>query len=192
MRPEAVQIIRDEHLAIAAVLYCLRHHAQQVREEAKPADFALLRAILDYIVSYPDRWHHPKEDDYLFAAVRKRTREADALIAHLEREHREGYPLIARLKKELVAYQEGKPDAAARFFAGADRYIDLEWAHMGSEEDLLLPIAERVLAAEDWEAINRAFRENDNPLFGIKPKEEAELLYQRILALAPSGIGARD
>ena len=44
-------------------------------------------------------------------------------------------------------------------------------------------------AADDWAAINTAFRENDNPLFGIKPKEEAELLYQRILSLAPAPIG---
>ena len=49
--------------------------------------------------------------------------------------------------------------------------------------------AERVLTAEDWAEINAAFRENDNPLFGIKPKEEAEALYQRILALAPAPIG---
>ena len=61
-------------------------------------------------------------------------------------------------------------------------YAALEWAHMRAEEDQLLPIAERALSAEDWEAINLAFRENDNPLFGIKPKElgfGAELVSAR-------------
>jgi hypothetical protein len=47
----------------------------------------------------------------------------------------------------------------------------------------------RVLAKTDWQAIDRAFRYNDNPLFGIKPKDEAERLYQRILSLAPAPIG---
>ena len=86
MRPEAIQIIKDEHLAISAVLYSLRYLVKAMRGGATP-NFPLLRAILDYIVSYPDRWHHPKEDKYLFAAVKRRTQEADALIAKLEREH---------------------------------------------------------------------------------------------------------
>jgi hypothetical protein len=58
-----------------------------------------------------------------------------------------------------------------------------------AEEEVFLPIAERVLAEADWEEIGAAFRENDNPLFGIKPKEEAEALYQRILNLAPPPMG---
>ena len=188
MKPEAIQIIRDEHLAISAVLYSLRYLVKEMRKGAAP-NFALLRAILDYIVSYPDRWHHPKEDKYLFAAVRRRTHEADNLIARLEREHQLGYPMVEDLKKQLVAFQGG--DAAAReaFFATADRYAELEWEHLRAEEEVFLPIAERVLSAEEWAAIATAFRENDNPLFGIKPKDEAEVLYQRILNLTPSPIG---
>ena len=189
MKPEAIQIIKDEHLAIAAVLFCLRYLILGIREEGKAPDFVLLRAILDYIVSYPDRWHHPKEDQFLFAAVRLRTREADQIIARLEKEHQAGYPLVDTMKRELIAYQSGQPDAQEAFMASAGRYLELEWAHMRTEEDVLIPIAERVLTEEDWAGINAAFRENDNPLFGIKPKEEAERLYQRILSLAPAPIG---
>ncbi|WP_332672112.1 hemerythrin domain-containing protein [Aromatoleum sp.] len=193
MKPEAIQIIRDEHLAISAVLYSLRYLVKEMRKGAAP-NFALLRAILDYIVSYPDRWHHPKEDKYLFAAVRRRTREADTLIARLEREHRLGYPMVEDLKKHLLAFQAGDEAARDAFFATADRYAELEWEHLRAEEDVFLPIAERVLSREEWAEIAAAFRENDNPLFGIKPKDEAEVLYQRILSLAPSpmGFGAGD
>lgn len=188
MRPEAIQIIKDEHLAISAVLYSLRYLVKEMRKGAKP-NFPVLRSILDYIVSYPDRWHHPKEDKYLFAAVKRRTHDADDLIAKLEREHALGYPMIENLTKQLVAFQNGDPDAREAFFAGADRYAELEWAHLRTEEDVFLPIAERCLTEQDWTDIHTAFRENDNPLFGIKPKEEAETLYQRILALAPAPIG---
>lgn len=188
MKPEAIQIIRDEHLAISAVLYSLRYLVKEMRRGAAP-NFAVLRAILDYIVSYPDRWHHPKEDKYLFAAVRRRTREADGLIARLEREHALGYPMVDELKKQLVAFQGGDSEARDAFFAAADRYAELEWEHLRTEEDVFLPIAERVLDAEQWAEIAVAFRENDNPLFGIKPREEAEALYQRILKLAPAPIG---
>lgn len=188
MRPEAIQIIKDEHLAISAVLYSLRYLVKTMRKGAAP-NFPLLRAILDYIVSYPDRWHHPKEDKYLFAAVRRRTREADALVARLEREHALGYPMVEDLKKQLIAFQGGDMAARDAFFAAAERYAELEWEHLRTEEEVFLPIAERVLAEADWEEIAAAFRENDNPLFGIKPKDEAEALYQRILNLAPPPMG---
>lgn len=188
MRPEAIQIIKDEHLAISAVLYSLRYLVKEMRKGAAP-NFPLLKAILDYIVSYPDRWHHPKEDKYLFAAVRRRTREADKLIERLEREHSLGYPMVEELKRDLIAFQEGSAEARERFFTTADRYAELEWEHLHTEEEVFMPIAERVLTAEDWAEIHTAFRENDNPLFGIKPKEEAESLYQKILSLAPAPMG---
>lgn len=188
MRPEAIQIIKDEHLAISAVLYSLRYLVKEMRKGSAP-NFPLLKAILDYIVSYPDRWHHPKEDKYLFAAVRRRTREADKLIERLEREHSLGYPMVEELKHDLIAFQNGDPEARERFYATADRYAELEWEHLHTEEEVFMPIAERVLTAEDWAEIHTAFRENDNPLFGIKPKEEAESLYQKILSLAPAPMG---
>lgn len=187
MRPAAIQIIKDEHLAISAVLYSLRFLVKQMRKGDQP-NFALLRSILDYIVSYPDRWHHPKEDKYLFAAVKRRTHDADALIAKLEREHALGYPMIEDLTHQLIAFQGGDVAARDAFFSSAERYAELEWAHLRIEEDVFMPIAERVLSAEDWAEIHTAFKENDNPLFGIKPKEEAEALYQRILSLAPAPI----
>ncbi|PWC39440.1 hemerythrin domain-containing protein [Azospirillum sp. TSO35-2] len=185
---DAIRIIKDEHFAIAAVLHALRFQIRAVKDGAPP-DFVLLHAILDYIVSYPDRWHHPKEDKFLFAAVRRRSAEADALIGKLEREHALGYPMIETLKRQLVCYEAGDPGAREAFFATAESYATFEYAHLQTEEEQLLPLAERLLTAEDWAAIDAAFQENDNPLFGIKPKDEAERLYQRILALAPAPIG---
>ena len=188
MRVTAIQVIRDEHLAISAVLYSLRYLVRAMRRGERP-DFELLKALLDYIVSYPDRWHHPKEDKYLFTAVRRRTHEADALIDKLEREHQLGYPMIEQLKADLTAFHGGNEAARDRFFDTAERYAELEWQHLQTEEDVFLPIAERVLTAADWVEIDAAFAENDNPLFGIKPRDEAEALYQKILSLAPAPLG---
>lgn len=185
MKHPAIQIIIDEHLAIAAVLYSLRFLVREMRDKGAPPNFTLLHAIFDYIVSYPDRWHHPKEDRFLFARIRARTNEADALLAQLEREHELGHPLIDELKRTLLEFELGRADRAPAFYAAAERYVALEWEHMRKEEDLLMPIAQRVLTEEDWQEILTAFRENDNPLFGMKPKDEAGLLYQRILSLFP-------
>ena len=115
MRPEAIQIIKDEHLAIAAVLYCLRYIVKEVKDEGKAPDFVLLRAILDYIVSYPDRWHHPKEDKYLFAAVRARGYSID------EGENEEADPTfksrIARLQRYYARKEKKHEERLEEIFA---------------------------------------------------------------------------
>ncbi len=53
----------------------------------------------------------------------------------------------------------------------------------------LLPLAERVLTGADWEAIDAAFKANDDPLFGPQPGEEFRALFQRIVTRAPAPIG---
>ncbi len=183
MKPVALQIIRDEHLAISAVLFALRHAARAIRKQPGSADFTLLHAILDYIVAYPDRWHHPKEGQFLFAALQGRSAEADRLIATLEREHVEGYPMIAAMQRLLDAFEAGAHCDA--FCDAAEEYVRFEWAHMRREEDRLLPLAEHLIPAEEWERIDAAFLENDNPLHGLRPKDEAEALYRRIIDLDP-------
>nr|AAN39379.1 unknown [Aromatoleum evansii] len=188
MKPEAVQIIRDEHLAISAVLYSLRYLVKGMRKGEAP-NFPLLRAILDYIVSYPDRWHHPKRTSTssppCSAARAKRTDSSPASSASTtwatpwSRTSRSSSS-PSRAATPRPAKPSGTPPSATPSSSGD---------HLRTEEDALIPIAERVLTAEDWAGIAIAFRENDNPLFGIKPKDEAETLYQRILSLTPAPLG---
>jgi len=189
MHPIAVQIIRDEHLAIAAVLYSLRFLVRRMRTEGEPPNFALLHAMFDYIVEYPDRWHHPKESQFLFTALRERNPAASELVDELEREHHKGDLLIVDLKHKLAAFENGDAQALPSFSKAVEEYARMQWEHIRKEEDVLMPLAERSLSANDWRRIAEAFQENDNPLFGIKPKDEAERLYQKILSLAPPPIG---
>lgn len=187
----ALSILRDEHLAIATVLYALRYLAQRLDDDGLAPRLPVLHAIVDYIVSYPDRWHHPKEETQLFCRLRERTAEAEALLTELELEHAAGYGLIEALRAKLQALEQAQEGALTAFREAALRYADFEWGHLRKEEDLLFPLAVRHLLAADWEQIHRAFRENDNPLFGLKPRDEAERLYQRIIELAPPPIGKR-
>jgi hemerythrin-like domain-containing protein len=185
----AIRILRDEHLALASVLYGLRWLARRIRDDGEPPDFRLLHAILDYIVEFPEKLHHPKEDRLLFAAVLRRDPRARALVAELEAEHRQGAALIRELQAALVAYARDGHAAMARFVDTAEAYADFHARHMRKEEERLLPLAQRCLDDQDWAGIDAAFRDNDNPLFGVKPKEQCEALFRRILELAPPPLG---
>jgi hemerythrin-like domain-containing protein len=196
MKIQAITLIKEEHWALSAVLQALallvRRMRARIADGLEPApDFALLKAVLDYIVSYPDRWHHPKEDEVLFPAVRKRTNEAEALLRQLEAEHVEGAALLARLQTQLMAFRDGAPSAREAFFDAVDAYTKFQWEHIAKEEEVLLPLARRVLTAEDWHQVALAFDAKDNPPFGIRPREQASTLYRRILEIAPPPMGYR-
>src|SRR5512143_169177 len=186
----AIALLEDEHLAIASVLYGLRSAIRRIREGGAP-DFRLLRALLDYIVAFPERLHHPKEDRHLFAALAHRHPAARPLVATLEAEHAAGAAMIAALVQALGGYAAAGPARFEEFARCADAYVDFHWRHMTMEEDILLPLAERYLTPDDWSRVARAFRENDNPLSGARPRDQADALYRRILELAAArGTGA--
>ena len=69
---KALAILREEHSALTAVLHGLEFVAGQLERGEQPIT-RVLRAMVFYIDSFPDRFHHPKEDGYLFPAIQKRT-----------------------------------------------------------------------------------------------------------------------
>jgi len=157
----AVDIIKDEHRAIAAICAGLREQAARLRSGTE-VDEELIGSMLHYLRAFPERLHHPKEETHLFARLRQRTGEAESIIAGLEREHVEGGRLLAALEQALAGLREGGGDAQARIRLGddIDRFIEGQWQHLNTEEKLLLPLAARHLLEEDWSEIARAFREN--------------------------------
>ena len=65
---EAIRILRDEHRSISSVLHGLRELARTAQDPAVRPDFSVLRAMIYYIDTYPERLHHPKENDVLLIA----------------------------------------------------------------------------------------------------------------------------
>jgi hemerythrin-like domain-containing protein len=87
--PRAVDVITHEHRSITAVISALEYLARDVAGGGEP-DYEVLTVILDYIETFPNRLHHPKEDRYLFSALRLRSPAAAPILDELEEEHRRG------------------------------------------------------------------------------------------------------
>lgn len=186
---EAIRMIEDEHRSIAAVLDGMRHMTRDaVAQHTKP-NFRVLYAMLDYIVAFAQELHHPKEDGYLFGALRACTLEASSLLDELQAEHKYGDALISELRVALMAAEKGDVEEWRKLNHVVEQYADFHWRHMRREEDIIFPLAERVLSREDWRAVASAFRENDDPIFGNKPKEALTALFRRVLLLTPAPLG---
>ena len=95
-----------------------------------------------------------------------------SLVEGLKAEHQDGARLVRELERALLFLEEGWPLGAHEFEAAVDAYADFHWRHMRKEEHKLLPLAERVLTAEDWRAIDRAFAANEDPVAAIRDLTE--------------------
>ena len=114
----------------------------------------------------------------------------DTIVSNrrFEAEHKEGVRLIRELERALLFLEEGWPIGAREFEAAVEAYADFHWQHMRKEEHELLPLAERVLSAEDWRAIDRAFAANEDPVAAMRERDYEEL-FTRIANLAPEPVG---
>lgn len=185
---QALQIIRQEHrnlFRVASMLDAMLHDARET------PDLAFVRHVIEYIDTFTDRYHHPKEDRYLFAALRRRDRTAEAIIEELESEHAGCPGALARFKDTLTACERGEPGAGEELREKAAQYLKFLIKHMQKEEAIVMPMAQQVLSAEDWAEIDAAFADNRDPLFSTDAKEDMRRLYSRLVneAPAPYGVG---
>ncbi len=186
----AIDIIKSEHRALAAVLSGLSAFVDGIGAGKFEPDFTLLAAMIEYVTEVPEKVHHPKEDDYLFPALRKRSANAAAIIDDLQGEHQTGPAKLAALKAALADYRTAGAAGLPAFRDAVKAYVDFQWQHMSKEEKHVLPLAREVLTAEDWAAIDGAFTANDNPWEG--PAGEYKQLFTRIVSIAPDPIGVGD
>lgn len=187
--PSALAIIRDEHRSLAAVLHGLAFLVAELRAGRGQPDFRLFGAMLRYLQEFPDRLHHPKEDEHLFRALRARDPATAAFLEELEGEHVAGRVRATTLEDALLAYEREGAPAFERFAGAVDAYTAFHWEHMRKEEDVVLPRAIAVLTPEDWAVVDAAFAANADPLSGVGSRRELRELFRRIAAMAPPPIG---
>ena len=186
---QAVRIIRDEHQSLAAVLHALSYIVRELRDHKVAPDFRLLGAIVYYLDAFPERFHHPKEDAWLFRLLEARHPESGPLLDRLRSEHRAGALKLRQLEQALLRYQQGGEHEFDAFAVVADAYVAFERSHIRCEEAEAIPLAVTHLTTADWNVIDAAFLDHADPLLGEGPREGYADLFRRIVNLAPPPIG---
>ncbi len=186
---QSIRIIENEHRSLATVLHGMLYLVHEIRDRGAKPDFDLLGAMIYYIDAAPERFHHPKEDQYLFWLLRIRHPPAAPLLDRLKLEHQASTEKIRTLEQALVRYKQGGAGEFPGFLAAVEAYAAFHQEHMRTEEKELLPLAEAHLTASDWAAIDAAFLSHSDPLLGVEAGARYEALFARIVNLAPPPIG---
>ncbi len=159
----ALALIGAEHAAFKASLDALVGQLEIVSAQRLAPDPGLFDRRLSALATFMEDFHHPKEDEFLFRAVRERTREADDVLADLQYDHARSPDRLRELKLALSATRRGASSQFEDFATLLDRYARAQLNHMWLENRVLIAIAERVLEPADWKAIDAAFRSNRAP-----------------------------
>ncbi len=188
---QAIVIIKSEHQNLIAVLYSLEMLIEEI-ENSKQPEFAVFHGLLTYIDRFLDRYHHPKENDYLFPRVMERAPDTTDLVKKLGRQHKQGEQLFVVMLKALSAYEFSGDSEFPGFREAVLKYTQFEREHVLIEERDLLPRAREALEASDWEEIDAAFGENQDPMFGEKWDSDFSALLNKLINTLPAPLGLGD
>jgi hemerythrin-like domain-containing protein len=185
----ALQTIRDEHAAVAAVLRSMLQMLDRDPDHEPERYLDVLRAMLFYIDEFPERRHHPKESDLLFPKLARVAPQLMPVIKKLEDDHMSGEHRVRELQHLLLAWELLGDSRREAFDQAARTYADFYLHHMRTEEVELLPVAQKLLSASDWDQLNSAFSSQGDPLVSGVRDPMYDRLFTRIVMRAPAPIG---
>jgi hemerythrin-like domain-containing protein len=176
---EVIKALQKEHSNITQLLNILDRQLSIFDIGGIP-DYDILEAIADYFQSFPDLYHHPKED-LIFQRMKRRDAAAAARVGDLQREHEE---LAARTRGFAQAVRAVVEDVNVErrsFEHWARSFVEFQREHMRKEERLFFPSVLRVLTEADWAEIRARITDQEDPLLGETIGERYETLRQEIL-----------
>lgn len=171
----AIALIQDEHRSLAAVLHGLKRRVDEARSGATPLDHASFGRLLQYVHDYPEKRHHPKEEQSLHRLMRERGDRAHDLLQQIEGEHLREYELVTQVQTAWARCADGVNGAEGplvQLDAALARLSAHVWEHMRQEEEALLPLAMEVLTPGDWKEVVEMFRGKHDGGFGEWSEED--------------------
>ncbi|MBL6974647.1 MAG: DUF438 domain-containing protein [Deltaproteobacteria bacterium] len=109
-----------------------------------------ISGMLDYVTNYIDHCHSKKEEDHLFPLVQERGIPAEGgPLGVMLAEHEQQHDLVERLTKHADDFLAGNKEALASLKEGFDQYQTLCKDHFWKENDILYPMAIRVMTEAD-------------------------------------------
>ena len=158
--------LKVEHRAIKRVLHVLDRVCSAGQAD-EPVDLDQLEGIVEFIQIFADRCHHGKEEDLLFVAMEEAgvPRESGPIAVMLQ-EHVLGREYVSGMSHAVAALKVGDQTAWTDFCHNASQYVALLRQHIDKEDNILYPIADRVLTQEKQQTLSEGFDQIERERIG--------------------------
>ncbi|MDH3999291.1 MAG: hemerythrin domain-containing protein [Desulfuromonadales bacterium] len=148
MKTNVTQVLVDEHQLILRMIALVEQNTALL-EQGKFRNWQFYLDAVDFIRNYADRFHHAKEEDVLFVElVQNGMPEKQSPIEAMHMEHDQGRAYVRAIEDAAQKAVEGETGQAAIIAENAKGYAALLRGHIEKEDDILYPLAERVLPQE--------------------------------------------
>ncbi|MCM2358706.1 MAG: hemerythrin domain-containing protein [Geobacteraceae bacterium] len=159
MKLDITGALVHEHRLILRMLAVLEQRAE-LTARGEYDNYRFYLEAVDFIRNYADRFHHAKEEDVLFEAlVKNGMPRQNSPVAAMLMEHDQGRAFVRAMEQaagEALAGEAGRDQAIA---GNARGYLALLREHIGKEDDILYPLAERLIPEGLRDGIVAAYQE---------------------------------
>ncbi len=174
---QATQILMEEHRVIERVLTALQTAADRLSQEyeIRPAFFV---NVALFNKNFTDGCHHRKEEGVLFVAMNEAGVPVQGgPIGVMLAEHEQGRDFTGAMKDAAQKWEAGDLSARAALVQNALGYAALLRQHIHKENNILFPMADRVIPLDRQEKVVTDFER-------IEHEETGEGVHEKYLALA--------
>ena len=170
--------LRKDHRKMKLLLDIVEEQAANLKGEGDP-DYKVMNEIMNYCVTYPESYHHPKEDIIYRQLVQNGANAGQ--VADMEVAHEELSGMTHRLYDALEAARKtgniNRPVLASLM----DSFVHSYRLHIDAEDNTFFPQAEELLTPADWAAIGAEVAEMKDPLYGESSRGDYDELSHELL-----------
>ncbi len=182
MATAATKVLRDEHEAILRMLEAAEEIARRLDRADRVAP-DILNGLIEFFQLFADRCHHGKEEDVLFPLLEaKGLPRAGGPIGVMLDEHDQGRALIRQMVAAAKAYADGATGAGPAWATAARSYVALLGEHILKENNVLFPMAERLLSDAEQRELAEAFEKVEVEKMGAGTHQRLHAKMDRLLA----------
>lgn len=171
---EVLEVLYSEHRYISSLLDKLELESAKLRPGKIP-DYHLLLDMVDYLIHYPDQYHHPRED-LLYSGMLENNTTFKKHAERLHREHDTLHHYSDELYTELSTITDGRPAQQAELKRRLERYIQGYRQHIAYENREVFPKAKGTINKRNLAQLQKRTHYIDDPLFGTEVLHR----YQRL------------
>ncbi len=171
MQSSLSQLLNREHDVILAAGKII--HDQRNGWLTHPADYErMVKLLLDFFTGYADAFHHQKEEEILFPAMRKKHEIiGGGIVQELMEHHREFRADLQQIREALAV--KDYPATQGHL----EDYLYTLKEHIAAENEELFPMAENIFSPDELDNLYYKCMDKDREL-GITQKEKWEDLIK--------------
>lgn len=165
---KATQLLSDEHRVIERVVEAVDSMAGKPIAALEP-----WKKALDFIRHFADQCHHLKEEKILFPAMEEHGIPNDGgPIGMMLVEHEEARAFVRSMLAAISLIETGNAAAKDSLAGSARAYCRLLREHIRKEDEILFPMADEAIPAEEQRQLLSTFETHEAEEMGVGVHEK--------------------